>query len=869
MASLGKLIAGICNWTGDKAGEALCHSTIILAEQAVERGGFAQACAHLHLCGPAALPVLGLALAMGGMALGKAFKEHKDKHKLETRIDSIDKTTKSLAEKVAAMHEAMKAEGVVVAASDQLWIADYTAACMHQNLTKFPEAVAKQFANLLVEENLLAVLEPQTLNPPLDSHWTEQARHWDSLHTDVKWVKDTVGLIASTLKQLERKIDDVKSDTERIGHLEQQIDDHETASSERQAILDDHGRAIREGLARLVKRIVAAGLVVVVVLVGVLSLVSAIQTRAVRQAMIDALRYKQSDAAAGFTANSSVPPPVYSASQLAAADAAITADDALTRARGHIVRREFDEADNALSDARQGRPNPYELNTVTGDRFYFDDRPDEAITWYREALLSRPQSAEGRTNLARALTFARELPIDAKRKEATALERALVAELQEGSVSWAKAQIALGNSLSTETSGDLEGKRHEAIKCEREALRVLNRDKDPDDWAIAQNNLGTILQELTSGNLEEHRKDAIACYRFALEIRTREACPDEWAGTQNNLGNALTVLTTGNLEQNRRDAIECFHHALDVWTRKRDPGRWALVQNNLGGVFQALTSGDPKGHRRDAIACYRASLEVWKPNTDAADWAMAENNLGAALVDASSTQEERIEAIECCNAALTVRTKETTPDKWADSMNNLGTALRDLASGNPEQNRLRAIDCFLDAERVWTPASDPTRWCRMQVNLGDVFQMLTTGDLDEHRRDAIRRYQSVLKIWTKEKAPGLWARTSISLGSALQSLTSGDVEGGRRDAIEAYLGVLEVLSKAEDPINWAITQNNLADAMTALTSGDPKQNLREAISRYRLALEVYTEQLDPAVHKMVAESLKHAEATLASVESQE
>ena len=133
-----------------------------------------------------------------------------------------------------------------------------------------------------------------------------------------------------------------------------------------------------------------------------------------------------------------------------------------------------------------------------------------------------------------------------------------------------------------------------ALGAYQDALRFVEREKEPELWAAVQVDLGLAKQAIgarTEGPVvRQYLAQAVAAYRAALQVRTREQLPQQWAMTQNNLGIALQHqgIRTGG-EQGRQllaQAVAAYGAALQVRTREQLPQQWATTQNNLGAALQ-------------------------------------------------------------------------------------------------------------------------------------------------------------------------------------------------------------------------------------------------------------------------------------------
>jgi tetratricopeptide (TPR) repeat protein len=354
---------------------------------------------------------------------------------------------------------------------------------------------------------------------------------------------------------------------------------------------------------------------------------------------------------------------------------------------------------------------------------------DEAIGFYRAALMLRPESPGVHNNFGTALKNKGRLD------EAIAAYREALRLKQDSPV----AHNNLGSALFR------KGRLDEAIACFKEALRLRK------DFTKAHYNLGFALAK-------KGRPDgAIACYREAIRLKK------DFPEAHGNLGALLC-----NSKQDYDGAIAAFRQAICL---KKD---YAEAHLNLGIALAY------KGRRNEAIAACRDALRLKK------DYAEAHAHLGLLLL-----QKGRLdEAIAACREAIRLKKddahahyslglvlrrknrldeaiacyREALRLKQDDPVThyNLGNALRD--KGQLDE----AIAEYREALRLNKDL------LQAHINLGTALEK--KGRLDE----AIASFQEALRL--RKDDPD----THYNLGNALKR--KGDVDG----AIAAYREALRL-----------------------------------------------------------------------------
>jgi tetratricopeptide (TPR) repeat protein len=314
---------------------------------------------------------------------------------------------------------------------------------------------------------------------------------------------------------------------------------------------------------------------------------------------------------------------------------------------GMALRRARVDTLPLLRAARERHPRDFWLNFDLGNALLDAKKPEEAVGYYRVALVLWPETSAVYNNLGNALQakgevegaiqcYQKAIAIDPKFARghynlgvALCHQKAIAADPKH-----ANAHNNLGLALAGQK--DVEG----AIECDRKAIAL-----DPKD-ANAHNNLGVALKR--KGQVEE----AIAEYKEAI------AADPKHANAHNNLGVALAG------QKDVEGAIASYRKAIAA-----DP-KHANAYNNLGAILC-----DVKRDYGGAIACFQ--------NAIAADpkCALAHNNLGLALYGKKDVE----------GAIASYRKAIAIDPMFARAHHNLGYALK--AKGDLDG----AIACFRKA----------------------------------------------------------------------------------------------------------------------------------------------------------------------------
>ncbi len=232
-------------------------------------------------------------------------------------------------------------------------------------------------------------------------------------------------------------------------------------------------------------------------------------------------------------------------------------------------------------DAQTKYPINARAHNNVGEIYFRQDKFDEAIACFREAVRLLPNYTDALNNLGNSLTQ-RGAPTEAL----PFLNQALIFK-----PNYAETYNNLGNAYYQ------LGDREKAIAHYSKSIELKPH------FAEAHNNLGVVLGELGQD------QQAIPHYEIALKYK------DSYADAHYNYGNALS--RTGH----PAEAEKQYHIALGLRPR------YAEALNNLGGIY--FNRGDLEKAKQN----YKAALEI-KP-----DYPDAHNNMGVALFQANLLTE--------------------------------------------------------------------------------------------------------------------------------------------------------------------------------------------------------------------------------------
>jgi hypothetical protein len=286
------------------------------------------------------------------------------------------------------------------------------------------------------------------------------------------------------------------------------------------------------------------------------------------------------------------------------------------------------------------------FSTITGTRGPSTDAVGLCLSAIAEAKPRSEAWAEAQFELGRSYIAVSRWGTPAERveslKEALGSFRAALRVFRSG-VPRAVVQLMIGTCL-VESAADSavdhlpsEQTIQDALTAFRDALRSLDRQRDPLMWGQAQALLGAglLASGLTPGDHRIVLLDAQSALRESLEL-TRGGNALAWAAAQTMSGItsvALSKSDSPNSDNHLRDSLEAFNQALTIETRSCTPLDWAETQHALGGALTLLgQSENNMADLRKAEDAYHEELDVHTNGDFPYEWARAQLELSAVLV---------------------------------------------------------------------------------------------------------------------------------------------------------------------------------------------------------------------------------------------
>ena len=131
----------------------------------------------------------------------------------------------------------------------------------------------------------------------------------------------------------------------------------------------------------------------------------------------------------------------------------------------------------------------------------------------------------------------------------------------------------------------------EAVRCYQRALHSgITEIGQPAWFAQIQNNLGLAYLSMPAREAGDTLRTGIAvqAFRQALKVYDRDRDPDMWSSVQMNLASALQYLPSSHPEENLMQAVDAYEEVLQVRTEARDPVTHARVLLNQANALAHL-----------------------------------------------------------------------------------------------------------------------------------------------------------------------------------------------------------------------------------------------------------------------------------------
>lgn len=288
----------------------------------------------------------------------------------------------------------------------------------------------------------------------------------------------------------------------------------------------------------------------------------------------------------------------------------------------------------------------------------------------------------------------------------------------------------------------------DSICAYRNALRFLEKEKDPLNYAWIYNNLGVVYIDLSDlENPLDNLRQAINAFSEALNFWTLEKVPLAYAGAQHGLGVAYFKLAKYENEAvNLKAALQAFQEALRFRKSEKVPLLYAETKHQIGLVYwrYAKTMKDKEQcikHLKLAINLYFEVLNIWKSEYYPFNYAWVYNNIGMAYRDLAELEDpvsNLRNSIKAFEEALKFWTEESAPLAYAGAQDGLGSAYLSLSEyENPKENLERAFQAFNNSLKFRTPEQTPLLYAKTKYHIGLTFirMALLKEDHDEVCKD--------------------------------------------------------------------------------------------------------------------------------------
>jgi tetratricopeptide (TPR) repeat protein len=373
------------------------------------------------------------------------------------------------------------------------------------------------------------------------------------------------------------------------------------------------------------------------------------------------------------------------------------------------------------------------------------------------------------------------------------------------SVDWARVHEKLGDCYTTYGRLEIHLQRlRQALPAYRTAARAYLTSNMPDERAATLVKLGEALMTLgqrESDNVERFN-GAANVFRDALRMYDPKRTPDQWRRGQSDLGKTLILMSGrargSKLRQWLSAAVDAFDAALETDRDNHRSAERLDIQLQLAKTLRRLgeqSSGDVSLSQLERCAqTYSQVLKFYPRHSDPDKWTSIQCSLAdvlQTLAERGSQPEKRLEmAISAYHAALEELTRYKSASDWATTMKELGVA--QMKHGELTSNITDltfAVGSFKSALEVYardptSPEFTATQTCRGRalVEIGD--HQTQAGQYS----DAAVTFETAQVVFEQLKLTDEVESTRVKLSNAETLATKAREHLARRGLLERFWG---------------------------------------------------------------------------------
>jgi CHAT domain-containing protein len=429
------------------------------------------------------------------------------------------------------------------------------------------------------------------------------------------------------------------------------------------------------------------------------------------------------------------------------------------------------------------------------------------------------------------------------------------------------------------------------VKLCREALQLLDPDRDVQMWAALHGMLAESLMAGKPGAGGRNLDEAIDAYRTALRYYPPEQQPTVWITTTLQLVEAYRkraeVRKSGDLE----DVIACEEQLLGVMPRDKAPEDWAQLNARLAADYENRNQGSTGENRRKAMQHYAAALEAWRPETSGSSGYGTAGKLVALAneTEGADAREFLSQAVEWTEAFVEFLRHRTNPAERAVAKEELRAALGAIpADPRPDLQKAtqRMLPFLLLSETlaqlaqqyVKNPGKDQAAdqeraiaaleealeqisvdamadvWSSQARFLASLYQTRRQGERSRNFERVFALYQEALGSPNRFIDPKMWVTLLLDFSDAY--VARKESRADRLDRLIAWLqSAMELPAVAEDARLRAGVRAALGHAHWAYPTGNRGDRIEQAIGFYQAALANMQGLGDAALRASLANDL--------------